>query len=112
MEANRIDEESSIDTIYELSWNAVRCKDHPVNTITANWIFVLRFKDYAGNVEMLGVLQGFIYPSLQHFWAHLNLLVLRFEPCTLRLDRFEILTFWVYLFAGGILATVYVEPPL
>lgn len=64
IEAYRINEKSSVNSIDELCRNSIRGESHSVDTIAAYWVFVFWLKYNTWDIEMLCVLQGFIDPGL------------------------------------------------
>ena len=90
IEAHRVDEEGSIDTIDDLNRDASIRQNYSVDTVAIDGVLVLGLKDDAWDVEVLCVLQCLIDPRLQYLWAHLHLLVFALEASALS-----------FLFSGG-----------
>lgn len=81
-----VNEKGTVNSIDQVRGNTRIREGHAVNAVPGDGVFVLRFEDHAGDVEMLSVLERFIDPGFQHFRAHLHLFVDRLEPGVFGLD--------------------------
>lgn len=79
VEADGVDEEGSVDTVDGVCRDPGAEQDQPVNLVSRDRLLMLGLQDDAWDVQVFGVLERLIDPSLQHFGAHLNLAVLRLE---------------------------------
>ena len=66
VESYRVHKKSSINSINYIVRNMGVLKNQTVDSVSGNRIFVLRFQNDSRNVKMLGVLQSFIDPGLEH----------------------------------------------
>ena len=83
-------------------------KNHSINAITANRVFMLRLKNDAWNVEVLSILKSFINPRFYYLGTHLDLFVLWLEPRTLRLYHLQIISFRKgFLLSSGVSPAVH-----
>lgn len=70
VEADAVDEESTIDAVNGIVVHARLVKVTPINSISRNRLSVVRLKDAAWDVEMLSILQRLVDPSLQNHRVH------------------------------------------
>ena len=79
IEADRVDEEGTVDALDGLGLDARVDQDEAVDAIASAWFLVLGLQDDAWNVQVLRILQRLIDPRLEHLRTHLDLTVLGLE---------------------------------
>ena len=87
IKANRVDEETPVDSVNVIRWNACVCQDQTVDSVPRNGVLMLRLEDHPWDVQMLSILQRLVDPGLNNFGTHLHLPVLGLEAGLL----------WLYL---------------
>ena len=83
IEANRIYEERPVDSVDQIVLDTCFPELKSIDTVTRNWILVLRLEDHTWDIEVLCVIESLIDPCLKDLVGHLHLPVLRCKASVL-----------------------------
>ena len=73
-----MDEERPVDPVHLITAKTLVVKMVSVNAIAIDWVLVLRLHDDSRDIQVLGILQGFIDPGFQDPAAYSGCLTLEF----------------------------------